>query len=98
MSNNANPEDTPEALVVSLVGIILVLAIAGVAYYLIATSAPREFNDFNLPLVNCIGIYGLFFFLYGLVGVIQGKIVVGWGTMRQVQTTLGDTMLLCIQT
>ncbi|MBI5954046.1 MAG: hypothetical protein HY865_20510 [Chloroflexi bacterium] len=77
-----------EEVLVAILGLILILVITGIAYFLIATSAPREMNDTNIRVLSCVGIWGLFFFLYGLVGVIQGKIVVGWGTVNQVRTTL----------
>ena len=45
-------------------------------------------DDFNLPTAGCISIFGLILFLYGSMGIIQGTIVVGWGTMQQVRTRL----------
>jgi hypothetical protein len=89
MSQESKHEDDLEGLLVGLLGLILVIGVTAAAYYLIAGSAPREMKGINLPGISCIGVFGLFLFLYGLVGVIQGKIVIGWGTTVQVRTTLG---------
>jgi hypothetical protein len=88
MSQETKNKDDLEEVLVTILGLLLVLTITGIAYFLIATSAPREMNDTNIRTLGCVGIWGLFFFLYGMVGVIQGKIVVGWGTVNQVRTTL----------
>jgi hypothetical protein len=94
MSLASKNEDDFEETLVAILGLVLVLIITGIAYFLIATSAPREMNDVDIRTVSCIGILGLFIFLYGLIGVIQGKIVVGWGTVHQVRTTLSGVSAL----
>ena len=89
MSQKSKQDDDFEETLVGLLGLILVIVATGIVYYLIANSAPREMNGVDIPTISCIGIFGLFLFLYGFVGVIQGKIVIGWGTINQVRTTLG---------
>lgn len=81
MSQKSKQDDDFEETLVGLLGLILVIVTTGIVYYLIANSAPREMDGVDIPTVSCIGIFGLFLFLYGFVGVIQGKIVIGWGTI-----------------
>ena len=92
MSQTSKHGDDLEGLLAGLVGLMFVLALTAVAYFLIAGSAPRGLDDLNwrkdIYSIACIGPLGLFFFLYGLVGVVRGEIVVGWGTVRQVRTNL----------
>jgi hypothetical protein len=92
MTQSSKHEDDLEGLLAGLLGLFVVIALTAAAYFLIASSAPRGLDDLNwrqeIPTISCVGGLGLFFFLYGLVGVIWGKIVIGWGTVRQARTTL----------
>ena len=88
MSQVSKQEDNLEGTLVGLLGLAIVIFVTGLAYYFIAGSAPSNMNDVDLPTVSCVGIFGLGMFLYGSVGIIQGKIVIGWGTVNQVRTTL----------
>jgi hypothetical protein len=92
MSQRAKHDDDLEGLLAGLLGLIVVIGLTAVVYFLIAGSAPRDVDDLNWRKdpysLGISGGFGLFLFLYGLVGVIRGRIVVGWGTLRQVHSTL----------
>jgi hypothetical protein len=85
-------DDDLEGLLVGLLGIILVMVATATVYFLIARSAPRELDEPTGHGDKIMGwvwlVFGTFFFLYGAVGVIRGKIGIGWGTYSQVRTIL----------
>jgi hypothetical protein len=92
VSKPARKVDELESLLIGVLGIALVMFATGIAYYLISSSAPWSTDDrtpsgFHIGLWTG-GILGLMFFIWGAVGILQGKIVVGWGTYNQVRTTI----------
>ncbi len=84
--------DELEALLAGILGLGIVLAGTSVVYFLILSSAPWDTNDTSPSGVHLGlwvgGILGTMFFIWGAVGVLQGKIIVGWGTYNQVRTTI----------
>jgi hypothetical protein len=92
MAKADRKEDSLEALLVGVIGMILVIVAAGFAYYFISISSPRSLDDPSMSNVHyglwIGGIFGTFFLIYGMVGVLRGRIGVGWGSMSQVRTIL----------
>lgn len=85
--------DDLESLLVGILGIALVMVATGVAYYLISTSLPRNIDDASTSNVNTGlwigGIFGPFFLIFGAIGLLRGKMGVGWGPWyAKVSTTL----------
>ena len=92
VSQPARKEDDLEALLIGILGMALVMVATGVVYYLISISAPRSLDDPSTSNVHfglwMGGIFGPFFFIFGVVGVLRGKIGVGWGTYSGIRTIL----------
>jgi hypothetical protein len=92
MAKADRKEDSFEGLLVGVIGMILVIVATGVAYYFISISTPRSLDDPSTSNVHfglwIGGIFGTFFLIYGMVGVLRGRIGVGWGSMTQVRTIL----------
>ena len=93
MSQKSKQDDDLEGLLVSLFGVILVMVATAGVYFLIVRSAS---GGFDRPISNKVqfwdwvwGIFGILFFLYGVVGVVRGKINVGWSRYSyQIYATL----------
>jgi hypothetical protein len=88
MYRNSTPDparkaDELEALLVGILGVALVMVAIGVAYYLISKAAPPGIGGASTSNVHTGlwigGIFGPFFFIYGAVGVLRGRIGVGSG-------------------
>jgi hypothetical protein len=83
VSQPAQKEDDLESLLVGILGIALVIVATGAAYYFISNSAPRSIDDASTSNIHTAvwigGIFGSFFFIYGVIGVLRGKMGVGWG-------------------
>lgn len=81
-----------ESILAGILGLGIVIVGTVVVYYLISSSAPWDTNDVTKGGVHIGlwvgGILGTMFFIWGAVGVLTGKIVVGWGTVNQVRTTV----------
>jgi hypothetical protein len=81
-----------EVILAGILGLALVIVGTVVVYYLISNSAPWDTDDVTKGGVHMGlwvgGILGTMFFIWGAVGVLTGKIVVGWGTVNQVRTTV----------
>ncbi len=81
-----------ETILAGILGLGLVIVGTVVVYYLISTSAPWDTNDVTKGGVHIGlwvgGILGMMFFIWGAIGVLTGNIVVGWGTVNQVRTTV----------
>jgi hypothetical protein len=86
-------DDALEELLVSLFGVILVMVATAGVYFLVVRSAS---GGFDKPISSKVqfwdwvwGIFGILFFVYGAVGVVRGKINVGWTRYSyQIYTTL----------
>jgi hypothetical protein len=83
MSQKLKQEEGLEGTLLAVLALMLVISATAAVYFLIARSAPNEIGTpewDKAQLVRWIWtVFGTFFFLYGIVGVIREKIAVGWG-------------------
>lgn len=80
-------------MLVSLLGIIVIVAATALIYFIIARLAPDETNTLDLqkdPLTKWLWLaFGTLFFIYGIVGALMERIEVGWrGNSIRVTTVL----------
>lgn len=93
MSHNTKQQNELQGMLVSLLGIIVIVAATALIYFIIARLAPGETNTLDLqkdPLTKWLWLaFGTLFFIYGIVGALMERIEVGWrGNSIRVTTVL----------